>query len=212
MQLLTAKCPYCGRDVETTIDHTAEPIICPKCHKPFEMEIPSVEVTSVRQIEVLSTQENIATKPQEHTLHRVHPVVFRARPLGTLIVLIVTVAAVYGLWLGLTMDDSASEGRLLGSATLASVNWLLWISVAALIFVVGVVASWVTTSMTTTLIVTDSRTIFQRGIFRRDTSEVQHDDVRNIQIDQSLFERLLRIGEIGISSAGIKQPCCCKFG
>jgi uncharacterized membrane protein YdbT with pleckstrin-like domain len=36
----------------------------------------------------------------------------------------------------------------------------------------------------------------------RNTSEVQHHDVFNIQIDQSLFERLLRIGEIGISSSG----------
>jgi len=202
MQLLTAKCPYCGRDVETTIDHTAEPIVCPKCQKPFEMEIPSAEVTSVREVEVVKTQDHIATKPKEHTLHRVHPVVFRARPLGSLIVLTVTVAAVYGLWLGLTMEDSASEGKLLGSTTLASINWLLWMSVAALIFVVGLLSYWFAMSMSTTLTVTDSRTIFKRGIFSRDTSEVQHDDVRNIQIDQSLFERLLRIGEIGIASSG----------
>ncbi len=202
MQLLTAKCPYCGRDVETTIDHTAEPIICPKCEKPFEMEIPSAEVTSVREVDAVKTEDHIATEPKERTLYRVHPVVFRARPLGSLIVLTVAVAAIYGLWVSLTMDGSVKEPEQLESTALASIDWLLWVSVAGLVFAAGLVGYWYALSFSTTLTVTDSRTIFQEGIIRRDTSEVQHDDVRNIQIDQSIFQRLLQIGEIGISSSG----------
>ncbi len=202
MQLLTAKCPYCGRDVETTIDHTAEPIVCPKCEKPFEMEIPSAVVTSVREVDVVKTEDHIASQPEERTLLQVHPVVFRARPLRSLIVLTIAVAAIYGLWLALTMDDSAREPELLGSTALASIDWLLWISVAGLVFVGGVVMVWLVLSLSTTLTVTNSRTIFRKGIIQRDSSEVQHDDVRNLQINQSLLQRLLRIGEIGISSSG----------
>ncbi|MEO8269770.1 MAG: PH domain-containing protein [Aureliella sp.] len=202
MQLLTAKCPYCGRDVETTIDHTAEPIICPKCARPFEMEIPSAKVTSVREVETIRSEDHIATEPAERTLFRVHPVVFRARPLGSLIALSITAAAGYGLWLALTIDVSDRQSELLGSSELASIDWLLWSSVAGLVFVVGLAAYWYALSLSTTLTVTDSRTIFQKGIIRRDTSEVQHDDVRNIQLDQSLFQRLMNIGQIGISSSG----------
>ncbi|QDV23233.1 PH domain-containing protein [Aureliella helgolandensis] len=202
MQLLTAQCPYCGRDVETTIAHTAEPIICPKCEKPFEMEIPTAEVTSVREVEADETQKIIATEPEERTLFRVHPVVFRARPLGSMVVLMVTVAAIYGLWRSLAGDAPSREPELLGSTTLASIDWLLWISVAGLIAVAGILFYWFTLSYSTTLTITDSRTIYKQGILSRDASEVQHDDVRNIQLDQSLFQRLMRIGQIGISSSG----------
>jgi hypothetical protein len=202
MQLLTAKCPYCGRDVETTIDHTSEPIVCPKCEKPFEMEIPSAVVTSVREVDVVKTEDHVAGQPDERTLFRVHPVVFRARPLGSLIVLTIAVAALYGLWLAFTMDDSAREPELLGSTMLASIDWLLWISVAALVLIGGLVASWFVLSFSTTLTVTDSRTVYRKGIFRRESSEVQHDDVRNLQIDQSLFQRFIGVGGIGISSSG----------
>jgi uncharacterized membrane protein YdbT with pleckstrin-like domain len=45
-------------------------------------------------------------------------------------------------------------------------------------------------------------TTFQEGIISRETSEVQHDDVRNLQIDQNILERLLGIGDIAISSSG----------
>jgi hypothetical protein len=36
----------------------------------------------------------------------------------------------------------------------------------------------------------------------RETSEVQHDDIRNIQVKKSLSDRILGIGRIAISSAG----------
>lgn len=202
MQLLTAQCPYCGRDVETTIDHTEEPIVCPSCKKPFEMEIPSVEVTSVRTADGVGDAIHIATEPEERILKRVHPVVFRTRPIATMAVLLVSASAIYGLWSALTMDDTVANEELLGSTSLASIDWLLWLSVSALVCVGGLLIYWFTLSLMTTLTITDSRTIYQRGIIRRDTSEVQHDDVRNIQLDQSLVQRILRIGKLGISSSG----------
>ena len=44
--------------------------------------------------------------------------------------------------------------------------------------------------------------IFTRGVINRRTSEVQHDDIRNIQVQQNLVERLVGAGTIAISSAG----------
>ena len=54
----------------------------------------------------------------------------------------------------------------------------------------------------TTLIVTNERIIFRQGIFSKYTNEIYHTDVRNVQIRQSLLQRILRVGTIGISSAG----------
>jgi hypothetical protein len=52
------------------------------------------------------------------------------------------------------------------------------------------------------LVVTDRRTIFRKGLLRKFTNEVLHSHVRNIQIDQSVFQRLMHVGSIGISSSG----------
>jgi hypothetical protein len=52
------------------------------------------------------------------------------------------------------------------------------------------------------LIVTDRRTIFRKGLLSKFTNEVLHSHVRNIQISQSVFQRLMQVGSIGISSSG----------
>jgi hypothetical protein len=52
------------------------------------------------------------------------------------------------------------------------------------------------------LVVTDRRTIFRKGLLSRFTNEVLHSHVRNIQISQSVFQRLTHVGSIGISSSG----------
>ena len=54
----------------------------------------------------------------------------------------------------------------------------------------------------TCLTVTNKRTILRRGLLSRNTNEVLHSHVRNVQIDQSFFERLLKVGTVNISSAG----------
>lgn len=54
----------------------------------------------------------------------------------------------------------------------------------------------------TTLTVTDERTILRKGILSKYTNEVYHSDVRNVQLKQSLFQRIFRVGYVGIASAG----------
>ena len=48
------------------------------------------------------------------------------------------------------------------------------------------------------LVVTDRRTIFRKGLLTKFTNEVLHSHVRNIQINQSVFQRLTHVGSIGI--------------
>ena len=52
------------------------------------------------------------------------------------------------------------------------------------------------------LTISNKRTIRHEGIIRRHTSEVLHDHVRNVEIRQSLLQRILKVGYIGISSSG----------
>ena len=54
----------------------------------------------------------------------------------------------------------------------------------------------------TTLTVSSERTRLRRGILSKSITEVWHQDVRNVQLKQTLFQWLFGVGMIGISSAG----------
>ena len=68
-----------------------------------------------------------------------------------------------------------------------SVIWLIWI------FIFG--HRW------DRLRVTSRRTIDERGIVMKDTSEVLHSHIRNIRIRQTIWQRIVRIGDIEIDGA-----------
>ena len=61
---------------------------------------------------------------------------------------------------------------------------------------------WWLQSLATTLTVTNEQTTLRRGLLSKYTNDVFHGNVRNIQIRQTFFQRLLGVGWIGISSAG----------
>lgn len=202
MQVLTAQCPYCQHEVDSTIEHLDGPVVCPSCEKPFEMEMPTAVVTSVHEIDEKAARHiNMASEPAERTLVEVHPVVFRARPIASILFFVVGLAAAALIILSVTgmslAGYSFGETMVLGPASI-----VVWLGAAALLVIAGMVGYWTLLSRFSTLTVTDDRTIYREGIVSRDTSEVQHDDVRNIQLDQTFMQRLLNVGGIGISSSG----------
>jgi uncharacterized membrane protein YdbT with pleckstrin-like domain len=54
----------------------------------------------------------------------------------------------------------------------------------------------------TTLTVTNEQTTLRKGILSKYTNDVFHSNVRNIQVRQSFWQRMLNVGWVGISSAG----------
>lgn len=63
-------------------------------------------------------------------------------------------------------------------------------------------AVWFVRCKATTLTVTPDRTRLRRGLLSKSITEVWHQDIRNVQLDQTFFQRLFDVGSIGISSAG----------
>ena len=85
-------------------------------------------------------------------------------------------------------------------------NQPVWFVITALLclVVVGlfIFASWYLKCKGTTLTVTNDRTTCRRGILSKSVTEVWHRDIRNVQLDQTFFQRIFDVGTIGISSAG----------
>lgn len=61
---------------------------------------------------------------------------------------------------------------------------------------------WYIRCLGTTLTITDQRTTLRKGILSKSLTEVWHANVRNVQIDQTLGQRLFGVGRLAISSAG----------
>ena len=60
---------------------------------------------------------------------------------------------------------------------------------------------WYIRCRSTELTITNLRTRLHRGWLSRSITEVWHRDVRNVQLDQTFFQRMFDTGRIGISSA-----------
>src|SRR5215469_14989816 len=76
---------------------------------------------------------------------------------------------------------------------------------AVLIFGVGVLSflrAWFQ-RVTTEIAVTDRRVIYKRGLIRRHTVEMHMDKVESVDVDQSIWGRLLNFGDVYVHGTGV---------
>ena len=200
VQHVTYQCPHCGAKSSVAEVLMGERIDCRKCHKPFELGVPVAQ----------PIRDEAGAKPDyvvdagggdtEEKVYVTHPAAFRNRPGKTLLaglaillgVLCLLGAVGVGLGLGLVEQVSA----VAGATVLASVGGVL---ILGGLIAMGV---WLLKSRFETLTVTGQRTTFRYGIISRDTTEIQHEDIRNLQVDQSGFDRLMGVGDLFLSSSG----------
>jgi uncharacterized membrane protein YdbT with pleckstrin-like domain len=81
-------------------------------------------------------------------------------------------------------------------------SFLLYLILVPAIVGAVLLLFWWLKCRSTTLTVTEHRLILRKGILSEQTNEVRHQDVRDIQIGQTFWQRLFGIGSIEISSAG----------
>lgn len=194
MALLVYRCPHCGASHEVEEALIGDRVTCRQCGKPFEAAAPVAKPVEVGPGEKASFRVAAGEGEVENTVLQVHPAVFRKHPLRFL-----------ALWVAILAGAAAVVAGLIGGvaipgnppATVLIVGGLILAGVAG-VFWLG----WWGGTRFTTLTVTNRRTTLQRGLFARKTSEVRHQDVRNLQVNQKTMERLLGVGDLAISSAG----------
>jgi len=126
-------------------------------------------------------------REDERLLIVVHPAMFRAKPIAFTIHVVVTLASIVGaIWVGL----------------FTSYEWAAIPILLVLVVALGSLAYWKVRTLTMALRITSVRTIEDRGFFSRRTSEVLHENIRNVQITQSFWNRLWGVGKLEIASAG----------
>lgn len=211
---LPYRCPHCSDEIEVLTHLLGETIACPNCGKPIHVEAPPAKAltphgnepdrtrpappapTSERNTDQASHHGEVpqAERPvdDEHTDMVIHPVVFRRHFFATAAFAVLFVLGVLGAALSVAGIDLFGFSGML----------LLIPGVVALLVSGFFLAKWYIASRMQSLTLTSERLIYRYGIVNRGTSEMRHEDVRNLTIDQNIMERLLKFGDIAVSSSG----------
>lgn len=188
-KLVTYTCPNCEQMVGVEAQLFGEIINCPECSQVFKVAPPVVRPTSDEGI----TKEEIARIEQsaddETQLQVLHPAMLRNHPIWYLSLLALIVVGISYPIYAYSVYESESWNYVTIGSILAATGFV-WLAI------------WWIRVMAVTLILTSKRIILRKGIISKASSEVQYDDVRNIQVDQTMFGRLLGVGNIAISSSG----------
>ena len=181
------ECPHCRGHVPVPLSSAGEAVTCTACGRPFHAALPVGSLVNADGSRVATDN-----RPAEREILTVRPAVFRAHPIGTLLFLSLAAAGAVALFAGLSgrVLFNVEPGPLLISGVAMMVGPLLFIGGSLL-------SAWATE-----LKVTNRRTVLTKGIVSRSTSEVDHDDLRNVKCDQSLLERTFGYGDIALSSSG----------
>jgi uncharacterized membrane protein len=186
---LAYECPHCG--AANTVDPAAigEIVTClnDDCGQVFKIDAPAGHLLrddDPKVVEARANHQEDTVSQTERNLFTVHPAIFGNQPLSFLGVLLLVIGGIVG-------------------AVMARNELILMYSGSALAAAGAmVIAYWWLQTRFRSVSVTSKRTLYTQGIFSKQTSEVQHDDVRNMQVHQSFFDRLVGVGHLAISSSG----------
>ncbi len=188
MPVLTYRCPRCETTLQVHDDVVGEQLRCPNetCAQPLELEAAPATLVDAEADGAPAQVLDRTDLNTEREFQRLHPAMLRQRPVAALL-------------LGLAW-----------MANVVSLVWLLWMGSVWLALLPAVIAIgisivfivWKLIELYTTLIITSERVILEHGLLSRSTTEVRHNDVRNLQVDQGIRDRILGIGDIAASSSG----------
>jgi hypothetical protein len=199
--MIQVRCDKCEKLLEAPDDLAGQKIECPSCGdvRTLPGAVAAVVETPVPVKPVDTRPDRAAAAglppdrgPEQRVLVT-YPVMFRSSPLWGLILFVGVVGSIVGL-----VYFSAFTHPSLG-ATGAKVG--IWISVATLVLSLIAWFCWWVAHLGTRLEVTSKRTVARRGLISRATTEVLHDDIKNVQIHQSVWQRILGIGRLSLSSS-----------
>lgn len=186
--MITTRCDNCEKPINAPDDQAGQKVKCPHCGDINLLPLVTV-VDAPRTSGKSSTDRATAagyppSDGPEVSVMKLRQSVFRAHPWQFLLGAIIAVGGVTGA--GLMGFVTPPAFILLGVAILA-VLYLTFRKIEKL---------------SASLEITSKRVIERKGIFSRFVSEVRHSDIRNVQVTQSIFDRIMGVGKIGISTAG----------
>jgi hypothetical protein len=187
--MITKPCDRCERKIQVEDNRAGSKVECPHCG---DMNVMPDAPVGSKTKSPSKRPEDLGLPPDsgpEQQVMLIRPALIRSRPIsfGVLIILAAT---------GLVMLAI----HLISPATVRL--WVAIFAALALLGAGGTIGWWWVQCLSAALEITNKRTVSRNGLFSRSTSEVVHDNIRNVQVDQTFWERVWNVGTVGISSSG----------
>ncbi len=197
------QCPHCEQRAEVPEDRLGDILPCTNCGKPFRAKVPTGTLLEEQSGEWRPVR--VRSNESEQTLRMLRPAVFRRAPFKNLGLLLLILG---GLWMVIWFSTGHGPEPLGGivegtpppvSRASTPMAWL-----GFLLMLIGMTPMLLhyVHSRFESLTITTRRSIWRRGILVKNVSEVEHEDIRNIQVSQGVTDQILRVGRVSISSAG----------
>jgi uncharacterized membrane protein YdbT with pleckstrin-like domain len=212
VQTVKFRCPHCHTPVDVDPQGEADVVVCPSCKKPFQVRVPiatsadgqvppavparaqpepgsppaAIPVQAAAPAPAPPQPPQPASAPEEQLLRTIQVAMVRRYPGRVLAYLVVIVAL------------------LAGAAYLFNVNWVIvgWVAVAGAAIALGRLLLWWLRMHNTTLTITNRRAILETGILTRQKTEIDLDDLSDVQVHQGLFMQALNVGDLTLVSKG----------
>lgn len=172
--MIKIKCDKCERAIEVEPSKAGQKIQCPSCGDT------NLVPSKVDRASAAGFPSD--TGPEQRVLI-VRKSMFRAHPM---LISLLFLVGLGGLVAGFVF---------IPTIVLAIVFWALGL------IALGWLGVWKILTFGETLEITNKRSILHLGILRKNTTEVLHDNIRNVQVDQSFWNRVWNVGTMGISSS-----------
>jgi hypothetical protein len=191
-KMMVIACPGCAARV--AVDAFPEPgeqYACPHCDATFAARYQAGEHHEQAFGEASSQALPARDDQSEQEVLMLRPSLWRWNPL-----------AFAGLWCSI-IGGSALAIKLLIAGWSAPV----WVAVLVVVVAAAVVLGWWKIStMGTYVRVTSKRLIDCDGFLRRRTSEILHRDIKNVRVEQTLWQRLMDVGTLSIYTNSDEAP------
>lgn len=181
------RCPSCSAIISVHAEFVGKQVDCPSCSLPFLAKAPEADPLLDRDENAEPAQFEV-DKPtdDELVLEVIHPAMLRQQPITFLLLMTIVIVAVptglYTAVIGVPIVSGLAFLALLAIGVYFAYSYF---------FVLA-----------TQLKITNKRTVLRHGLISKSTTEVQHDDIRNLQVDQNIVQRILDVGDLAISSSG----------
>ncbi|MDX2131034.1 MAG: PH domain-containing protein [Planctomycetota bacterium] len=179
--MVTIRCDKCDQSIPVETPLAGLKVTCPHCGDVNVLR----SITPAAPVDRAQEAGLPPASGPEVDVRVVRPSLWRSRPFSFLLALLMLLS---GGVLTVVFLVSAAIPLAIGAALIALLG------LAALVY-------WWVLSLNEGLKITSRRLIDSEGILSRSTSEILHSDIKNIQIRQTFWERILGVGTLAISSA-----------
>lgn len=193
--MIRKPCDNCDRIIEVDDDLAGQKVKCSSCGDINVM--PELGEAAEHAASTSASGTSRAAKlglPPDHGPEQdvlfVRPAMLRAKPQLFALYILVLIAGLTGVVWGLLGTGSGLKTAALIAGGLAAVIVLI------------LLAAWKIVTLSAALHITNKRTVHRQGLLSKATSEVVHDNIRNVQVTQTFWQRLWNVGTLGLSSSG----------